>query len=592
MRIFRKIKNALRLAKRSMKYGFDNVWQGHCVEKLRAELSYPLLVTDKYKNVQDKRMRRDLADETRSFLVIILTDGLTDAQIQKCKASLEEQIYPNYDVVIVGEENTSATIGETSDQIQTATNINAVAQEINAAVENSAADDIVLLSRGDCLHSYALGEIALNKRNAVFPEESLIYTDKIEFDAKGKIKDTCFKPNFGPETFRESNIVGDTFFVSRKLWLECGGLREISGARISGEQAIESQTSGNVKTAILDFVVRLAAPENLSRICHHAEPIVIGNCEVPIHDYSDAATREIMTAYQANWGMKNELTNHPLVTIMIPSKDHIDVLDTCLTSILEKSTYDNYEILIIENNSTEQETFAYYEKIQADSRVQVVNCVTDWNYSYINNYGFKSAKGDYIILLNNDTEVITPDWMEQMLLIAERSQVGAVGAKLLFPDGTIQHAGVTFGIRGVAGHSFHGCDGNEKGYLNRIATRQNLTAVTAACMMIPRHVYEEVEGFDENLKVAFNDTELCLRIREKGYEVIYTPTVELIHYESKSRGADVKQDKEKARRLYQEGLYFQRRWYVHLMEGDPYYNRNLSYESDNFDPIATYLREE
>lgn len=298
---------------------------------------------------------------------------------------------------------------------------------------------------------------------------------------------------------------------------------------------------------------------------------------------STEAERMFRTKDRSSW-QQASVEGDPLVSILIPNKDHIDVLQTCVDSILRLSTYSHYEILIIENNSEDAETFACYKQLeQRDARIRVLYCETDWNYSYINNYGAKQAQGEYLLLLNNDTRVISPDWMEQMLYFAQRQDVGAVGAKLLFADGTIQHAGVTVGIRGVAGHAFHGCDGEAAGYMNRIATVQNLSAVTAACMMIPADVFREVGGFDEAYKVAFNDTDLCMRIRNAGYLIVYTPEARLYHYESKSRGTD-EMSPDKLARFNRESMRFQRQYYRFLIDGDPYYNRNLSRDNDNFEP--------
>jgi GT2 family glycosyltransferase len=259
----------------------------------------------------------------------------------------------------------------------------------------------------------------------------------------------------------------------------------------------------------------------------------------------------------------------------------------CVTSVLEKSTYENYEILILENNSERQETFACYRQLETEEKVRILTCKTDWNYSYINNYGAEHAAGEYLLLLNNDTEVITPDWIQEMLSFALRPDVGAVGARLFYPDGTIQHAGVTLGIRGVAGHAFHGASGEAPGYQNRIITAQDLTAVTAACMMIPVEIFREVGGFDESYKVAFNDTDLCMRIRRGGYQVVYQPAAQLYHYESKSRGSD-ESNPEKLRRFNRESMQFQRQWCKEIYQGDPFYNPNLSIWNDDFTPIDTY----
>ncbi|MCR4999339.1 MAG: glycosyltransferase family 2 protein [Lachnospiraceae bacterium] len=272
--------------------------------------------------------------------------------------------------------------------------------------------------------------------------------------------------------------------------------------------------------------------------------------------------------------------NKPLVSIIIPNKDHIDVLQTCLESLLSKTTYRNYEILVIENNSEEDATFAYYESLQDPVRVE--RCPLPWNYSAINNWAVTKTKGELLLFLNNDTEITDGAWLQRMVDYATRDGVGAVGAKLLFPDGTIQHGGVTVGIRGVAGHAYITWPGESIGYLHRLEFPQNVGAVTAACMMVPRKVFDEVGGFDEELKVAFNDTDLCMQIRRAGYRVVMQPQAVLTHFESKSRGRD-EQSPEKLARFNQESMRFQRRWFREITIGDPSYNPHLSYENDNFE---------
>ena len=270
--------------------------------------------------------------------------------------------------------------------------------------------------------------------------------------------------------------------------------------------------------------------------------------------------------------VKYSVQGKPLVSIIIPNKDQVEALAQCLESV-GKSSYPNYEIIIVENNSENKETFAFYQQIQSE-RIRVVVWEGEFNYSGINNYGVKYAKGDYLILLNNDIEVIAKDWMEEMLGNCQREDVGVVGAKLYYPDDTIQHAGIVVGIGGVAGAVFVGMPGAYSGYFHKASIQQNLSAVTAACMMVKRTVYEELGGLEEKLKVAFNDVDFCLRVREKGYLVVYNPAVELYHYESKSRG--VEDSKQKVRRFQNEIEYMRKHWLKLLKDGDPMYNPNLT----------------
>ncbi|MBR3642811.1 MAG: glycosyltransferase family 2 protein, partial [Parasporobacterium sp.] len=271
-----------------------------------------------------------------------------------------------------------------------------------------------------------------------------------------------------------------------------------------------------------------------------------------------------------------ELEYHPLVSILIPNKDHIDDLDKCIQSLSDKSVYDRYEIIIIENNSKDPETFAYYKNLQkVNPRVRVVYWEHDFNYSAINNFGRRYARGEYLLLLNNDVEVITPDILENMLGYCMRKDVGIVGAKLLYDDHTVQHAGVLVGAGGLADHVFKGLHEDAPGYMGRASTTQDLSAVTAACLMVPAKVYDEVGGLDESFKVAFNDVDFCLKVRAAGYLVVYDADVKLYHYESKSRGSE-----DTAERFIRFGDEMQRlnvKWGILVDFTDPYYNPNFSY---------------
>ena len=265
----------------------------------------------------------------------------------------------------------------------------------------------------------------------------------------------------------------------------------------------------------------------------------------------------------------------PKVSILIPNKDHTEDLNKCVTSILERSTWKNIQIIVIENNSEKEETFHYYEKLEKRySQVKVVTWDGPFNYSAINNFGAKYADGDYLLLLNNDTEVITPEWLENMMGYCQREDVGIVGAKLLYPDNTVQHAGVVVGIAGFAGHILTGYDRYATGYLWRLATTQDESAVTGACLMVKRSVFEELHGLDESFAVGLNDIDFCLRARALGKLVVFTPEACLYHYESKSRGLE--NTPEKKARLQKEVDHFRERYRDFLKKGDPYYNPNLS----------------
>jgi GT2 family glycosyltransferase len=278
--------------------------------------------------------------------------------------------------------------------------------------------------------------------------------------------------------------------------------------------------------------------------------------------------------------LKRYLYERPLVSIIIPTRDKADILKRCVQSILEKTDYDNYEIIVVNNNSVDKETLDYFKSLKRIDNIRILDYSKEFNFSSINNFAVKNIKGDIVLFLNNDTEVISEGWMTAMLEHVQRDNVGAVGCKLLYPNKTVQHAGVILGLGGLAGHPHTGFPNIDNGYFGRINLIQNLSAVTAACMMMRKSVFEEVGGYDENIAVAFNDVDLCIKIREKGYLIVYTPYAELYHHESLSRGYE--DTPEKQERFLGEVKYLRGKWGKVIDRGDPYYNPNLILSKGDF----------
>ena len=277
-----------------------------------------------------------------------------------------------------------------------------------------------------------------------------------------------------------------------------------------------------------------------------------------------------------------ELTAHPMISILIPSKDHIDDLDRCLTSLDKLAGYDNYEVIVIENNSTDAATFAYYEQLpEKFPRCKVVYYQGTFNFSAVNNFGESFAQGEQLLLLNNDIEITTPGFLREMLSYSQRADVACVGAKLFYPDGTIQHGGVIMGINGSAGHSHKGHPHDAVGDLYRLVTTQDFMAVTGACLMVKKSLYEECGGLDEEkFAVAYNDIDLCLKLWKKGYLNVYTPFAQATHYESKSRGLDT--TGENARRYEREKANFYAAYSEYIDHCEPYYNPHFNNKFENF----------
>jgi len=268
------------------------------------------------------------------------------------------------------------------------------------------------------------------------------------------------------------------------------------------------------------------------------------------------------------------------VSIIIPNKNHFEDLCKCISSVIDKSTYKNYEIVIIENGSDEERLSEYYRHLESGySNIRVIRWDKAFNYAALNNFGVKESAGDYLLFLNNDTQIITPGWIEEMLMHCQREGIGVVGAKLIHPDNTIQHGGIILGIGGVAANAFSNYPRGSDGYMNRLSAVHNLSAVTAACMMTTRAVFDEVGGFEEQLVIDFNDVDYCLKVREAGYLVVWTPYCELYHYEQKSRG--VAESTDEKIRFAGAVQYMQKKWGSKLMI-DPYYNPNLTLDKTDF----------
>lgn len=452
-----------------------------------------------------------------------------------------------------------------------------IAGNTNKALSMATGDYVMLTDHDDLLELDALFEMV--KLINEDPELEIIYTDEDLTDETGeKFTSPRFKPDYNLDFLRSINYICHIFMVKKEIMDQVGGFRkEFDGAQdwdmilrcceltehighvpkiLYHWRAYEASTAGNPESKLYAIDAGKAALEE-----HYKRLGIDARLE-----YTD-----IFIMFRTIMKVKGT----PKVSIIICNKDEVPTLKTCVESILNKSTYGNYEIIIVENNSTDEKTFAYYKELEKkDERIQVVYYKEEFNYSKVNNFGAKYATGDYYILLNNDTEVITPNWIEQMVGYCQREDVGIVGAKLLYPDNTVQHCGVVIGVGGFAGHILTQSSREDVGYFGRLQAIQDISAVTAACLMIKKSVFDEVGGLTESFKVALNDIDLCLKAREKGYLIVMNPGVELYHYESKSRGME--ETPEKHERFKGEISRFRDRWKDILEKGDPYYNPNLT----------------
>lgn len=455
-----------------------------------------------------------------------------------------------------------------------------ISKNTNEALAISTGEYIALFDHDDLLHPASLFEVvkAINEKKADF-----IYTDEATFmDELSNMFNPHFKPDFAIDNLRANNYICHFTVFSRNLYKEVGGFC----SEYDGSQDFDMVLRLTEKAKCIYHIPKILyywrAHKNSVAAGVGAKPYVIEAAHKAIQSHLDRCNIKgtvqdsvVPSMYKINY----EILKESLVSIIIPNKDHIDDLEKCLKSIKDKTTYKNYEIIIVENNSEEESTFQYYDKI-TNENIKVVKYDGIFNYSAINNLGFKNAKGEYIILLNNDVEVISEKWIEEMLMYCQRQDVGIVGAKLYYPDDTIQHAGLGLGLLTLAGHYHRHFPKQHPGYMGRLIYAHDVSAVTAACLMVKRSIYEEVDGLDETFEVAFNDVDFCMKVRDKGYLIVFTPFAELYHYESKSRGLD--SEPEKRERFLGEISRFQKKWKNELENGDPYYNCNLSLEKEDF----------
>lgn len=461
----------------------------------------------------------------------------------------------------------------------------------NECLKLATGEYIGLFDHDDILHPSTLYEYvkAVNEQDADY-----IYCDETTFKNGdiNKMLTMHFKPDYAVDNLRANNYICHFSVFAKRL--------------LEGEELFRSRFDGSQDhDMILRMTDRAKHIVHIPKLlyywrCHEgsvasgidAKPYVVAAAKGAVADhlrrhgfthFQITSTRAFETIFKIRY----EIIGDPMISIVIPNKDHAADLKRCITSILEKSTYENYEIVIVENGSETKEIFEYYTSLKEYDNIRVVTYEkpegqNEFNYSAVNNFGVKQTKGDYILLLNNDTEVITVNWMEELLMYAQREDVGAAGAKLYYGNKTIQHAGVVLqlGAHRTAGHSHYGQSRENLGYMGRLCYAQNVSAVTGACLLVKKSLFEEVGGLDESFAISLNDVDFCLKLREKGLLNVFTPFAELYHYESVSRGLD--DSGEKAERYNRESAHFREKWKTVLEKGDPYYNPNFSLDRSDF----------
>jgi len=456
-----------------------------------------------------------------------------------------------------------------------------IAGASNAALSMAQGQFVGLLDNDDELADGALWEVALEINR--HPDIDLIYSDEDKITDNGKRYAPFFKPDFSPDTLRSYNYICHFTVIRRDILKAVGGFR----------QGFDGSQDYDLFLRITERTKRVA---HIPKILYHWRAVVgsvgkDGRAKLYAYESAKKALSEHLERlgiqvkvedgmFLGSYHLKYTIENQPEIAIIIPSCDKVDLLRQCVDSILQKTTYSQFTIWIVDNNSLEKETFDYYEELKDNDRVRVIRYEKEFNFSSLNNFAVQQILADYFLFLNNDTKVITPEWLEELMGPARRSEVGAVGCLLCYGNNTVQHGGVIIGIGGIAGHAHKHFFCDEHGYFGRLHVVQNLSAVTAACMLVHKSVFDEVGGFTEELSHAFNDVDLCLKIREKGYLIIYTPFSRLYHYESISRGFENSSGKRE--RFIRELKYMQERWHDELKKGDPYYNPNLSLQREDF----------
>jgi GT2 family glycosyltransferase len=527
-----------------------------------------------------------------AFSVLMPVYETPETFLREAIDSVLAQAYPDWELCIADDASSAPHVREVLDEYAAADpRVKVTYRERNghiAASSNSAlalatGDFVALLDHDDLLSADALFEnaLAINAR----PDVDVIYSDEDKVDEDGRRRDPYFKPDWSPESLLARNYVSHLGVYRRSLVEAIGGFRE----GFEGSQDYD---------LILRATERTARVAHIPRVLYHWRSHSASTAETREQKgYAyDAAVRALEESLQRS-GEPGRVETHAStpgiytvryairrpgrVSVIVPTRDHGADVDVCLRALFERSTFTDLEVILLDNGSTDPESLRTFGRWleREPERVKLVRFDVPFNFSRINNHAVTHASGTYLLFLNNDTEPLVPDWIEAMIEQAQRPPIGAVGAKLLYDDDTVQHGGVIVGLGGVAGHSHKYYPGDAPGYFYTLQTVNNYSAVTAACMMLRREIFDEVGGFDEELAIAFNDVDLCLRIQAAGYRNVYLPHVTLYHHESKSRG--VEDTPEKMARFFAEQRLMRERWNTDR-DPDPHYNPNLTLATEDY----------
>jgi|GEM_PF-1358813 len=535
-------------------------------------------------SLQEKESKR-LKYSPHLGIVLQLPSSINKEILSATFHSLQKQTYNNWELIILSKIDYEPEMKEVlayypgaskRSQIICCKNKNMI-HDLNETLKVFKGEFFGFLEYGDTLAPFALYEICrmLNSKTES-KEFDIIYTDEdfISEDGLQRLMPS-FKPDFSPDTFRSYNYMNN-FLLFRKKYFE-----KIGGFQTRFDKAY-------IYDLILKAIEKRRKIYHLPKICYHNRYLnsaispmnneINSQFKVALEEHLQRMTLEGMVEdglIPNSFRVRYKIMDNPKISIIIPNRDHADALRGCIHSIIGKSGYSNYEILIIENNSGEDEIFRYYEELKQNERIKVLKYDKSFNYSAINNFAVNYAQGEFLLFMNNDVEVINEEWMDSMQELAARKDVGAVGAKLFYPNGTIQCAGIIIGIKEVAGHLHRHKEKSYNGYLNSLKLTRNVAAVSGACMMVRKEVFNSVGGFDENIQYNFGDVDFCLKLLEKGYRNVFTPFAELVHFEKATR-----ESIEPGGMIAKEKTIFQRKWSHFIQRGDPFFNPNIPLDDE------------
>jgi len=524
--------------------------------------------------------------------IVMPTQNTKSQWLIEAIESVKRQLYPNWELCVADDASSDGHVRPILERYAAEDDrIKLVFREhhghisgaSNSALKLASGEFVAFLDHDDVLGEHALFWVldGLARR----PDAQLIYSDEDKIDTAGRRSDPYFKCDWNEDLFYSHNMVCHLGVYRTKLVLDLGGLREgFEGAQdydlaLRCIERIEPAQIVHIPRVLYHWRIHSASTASGGA----EKPYALGAGEKAINEHlqrrgNNGAVEPLMDLrmYRVRYQLPKSL---PMVSLIIPTRNGLRFLRRCVESIFEKTTYPRYEIVLVDNGSDDPQTLRYLESIQGDPKIRIIRDDRAFNYSQLINSALRSASGTVIGLLNDDLEVITPDWLSEMVSHAQRPEVGAVGARLWYPNDTLQHAGIILGIRGVAGHAHRNLKRGGKGYFGRASLIQSFCAVTAACLVVRKEVFQKVGGFNEALQVAFNDVDFCLRLREAGYRNIYTPYAELYHHESATRGDE--DTAEKQLRFSKESTYMKQRW-GDLLLNDPAYSPNLTLEYQDF----------